>query len=356
MGTNPYVNLDDRSFWKPAVAANNPLGISGLWKPKYDIQPTMAVVTYGSCFAQHIGRALEQRGYNWLVSEAGPNGLPPELLKRYNYNVFSSRTGNIYTTSLLHQWCQWATGERAVPDEVWIREGRYIDPFRPNIEPEGFESADEMVRSRDAAIEAFKRSIQNCEVFVFTLGLTESWFNRSGGYEYPMCPGTAAGEYDEDKHVFINQDYVSVLEHLDKSIALIRRLNPKVRLLLTVSPVPLVATNSGDHVLVATMHSKSVLRAVAGQKAKDSDFIDYFPSYEIINSPAFKGMFFEPNARGVHKAGVEFVMSHFFAGQQGEGGTRGPAPSLSTEPMEEADNELVCEEEMLAAFGSGDRL
>lgn len=69
---------------------------------------------------------------------------------------------------------------------------------------------------------------------------------------------------------------------------------------------------SGDHVLVATMASKSTLRAVAGQVASQFDFVDYYPSYEIINSPPFRGSFFEPNQRGVNHVGVDHVMTSFF--------------------------------------------
>ena len=42
------------------------------------------------------------------------------------------------------------------------------------------------------------------------------------------------------------------------------RRTPKLRILLTVSPVPLTATAGDDHVLLATTYSKSVLRAGRG--------------------------------------------------------------------------------------------
>lgn len=41
--------------------------------------------------------------------------------------------------------------------------------------------------------------------------------------------------------------------------------------------------------------------------------VDYFPSYELINSPAAKGMFFEKNEREINKVGVDFVMGQFFS-------------------------------------------
>src|SRR5689334_16646909 len=43
-----------------------------------------------------------------------------------------------------------------------------------------------------------------------------------------------------------------------------RELNAKVKLILTVSPVPLVATATHEHVLLASTFSKSVLRTACG--------------------------------------------------------------------------------------------
>nr|WP_300983231.1 GSCFA domain-containing protein [Roseicyclus sp.] len=118
-----------------------------------------------------------------------------------------------------------------------------------------------------------------------------------------MCPGTVAGRFDPDQHVFRNQDYGFIEARLLQALKLIRGVNPRVRVLLTVSPVPLTATKSDAHVLVATTWSKSVLRAVAGQTAARLGFVDYFPSYEIIASTPFGGRFYEDNKRGVKRKG-----------------------------------------------------
>ena len=128
-----------------------------------------------------------------------------------------------------------------------------------------------------------------------------------------MCPGTVAGEFDASQHRFVNQDYGFIREALVETVHMMRLLNPSLRFLFTVSPVPLTATMSGRHVLVATMESKSILRAVAGSVARELEFADYFPSYEIINATPFRGTFFEANQRNVNHAGVAHVMSQFFA-------------------------------------------
>lgn len=348
---NPYKSLPARHFWRTAVADLDRDEISALWQPKFTITEETAFATYGSCFAQHFGQALRKRGFNWFIAETAPPLLNAEELNTFGYNLFSSRTGNIYTTSLLRQWTSWANGTATPPDEVWHHEDRVYDPFRPAIEPDGFADTEELHRTRSATIDAFARSIRNTDVFVFTLGLTESWRNVVGDFEYPMCPGTAAGQFDPDAHQFINQDFVTVDANLRAALDMMREMNPGIRFLLTVSPVPLTATASSDHVLVATMHSKSVLRAVAGNLAKTDDDVDYFPSFEIINAPTFRGEFFMPNQRNVAKRGVNFVMGHFFSAVR-------PARTNARTPQQRSrskarpqQNRDFCEEAMLEAFG-----
>jgi hypothetical protein len=214
-----------------------------------------------------------------------------------------------------------------------------------------------MLANRMASVAAFRNCVTAAKLFIFTLGLTESWFDRTGEYEYAICPGTAAGEFDAGRHIFKNQTVGEIQADLIEAIDLMREVNPALHFILTVSPVPLVATNSENHVLVATMESKSILRAVAGQVARERREADYFPSYELINSPVIRGTFFEPNQRSVNSQGVAFVMSKFFEGLVEAGGSRGtgkktnPArPPLSTIEQRSARTDLVCEEELLQAF------
>lgn len=348
---NPYKNLPEKAFWKKAVAERSMFDLKELWDPKFKIELTQSVATYGSCFAQHFGRALKNHGFNWFIAEQAPQKLSEKNKARFNYGIFSSRTGNIYTTSLLLQWVKWALNKSKPGDEFWEKNGRYFDPFRPIVEPNGFETKEEMQASRLETINSFEQSFKKANVFVFTLGLTESWFNRVDGNEYPMCPGTVAGEFDPEQHVFKNQKFVEVKSALIEAIALMREANPRLKFLLTVSPVPLTATKSDMHVAVATMHSKSILRSVAGEIAESSADIDYFPSYEIINSPVTKATFFEPNQRNVNPYGVNFVMKQFFDCQVRKFGAFEKVDNTNQQVESKSRYDEVCEEELLEAFG-----
>ena len=68
-------------------------------------------------------------------------------------------------------------------------------------------------------------------------------------------------------------------------IDLVRQHNPDLKILLTVSPVPLHATFRGDdmHVVTANSYSKSALRAAADEFcARHPEDVFYFPAYEKI--------------------------------------------------------------------------
>ena len=353
----PYSDLPATAFWRPSVAEIPPEDVAGLWSPKFAIRPEHRIATAGSCFAQHFSAALVARGYRWLDAEPAPPLMKETARRAFNYGVFSFRTGNIYTLRMLRQWLRWAVAD-AMPQEVWQAGGRYFDPFRPAIEPGGFDSLDDLRQSRRAVLAAIRRAVDEADVLVFTLGLTESWRNRRSGIEYPMCPGTAAGTFDAAEHAFHNHRADDIWSDLRGVLALLARRNRTLRLLLTVSPVPLTATASGRHVLTATTYSKSVLRCVAGQAAEDLPQVDYFPSYEIITGTPFRGRFYADNLRSVLPEGVAFVMDSFFRDQARVFGaaddaavTASPVARKRTRTAPAAPaGKVICEEAMLDAF------
>lgn len=328
---HPYLRLPARSFWRTAVAEPGPADITDLWTPKFAVGQDDPVVTDVSCFAGHIGRALLEQGLHWYDAEPPPPGLTPAQHAARGYRRFSFRTGNIYTAAGLRQWVAWALGEEKPPEEVWREAGACHDPYRPTVEPDGFASPEDLLRSREVTLAAVRTAVTRAAVLVFTLGLTEAWHDIPTGTVLPMCPGTVRGTHDPARHVLHHHTVARVHRDLTAVLDMARGVNPRLRTVLTVSPVPLTATATGRHVLVATTHSKSVLRAAAGQLADERDDVDYFPSYEIVTGFPYRAAFYEPNLRTVSPEGVAFVMRHFFAGVRGG---PGPAPGGPPPPQE----------------------
>ncbi len=345
---NPYHAQSEKAFWRSAVSEKSLFDIEEIYSPKFDLW-TAKVATAGSCFAQHIGKALREGGLGYLDVEPPPPMLPPQCLGRYGYSLFSARYGNIYNSRQLLQLFERAFGIFRPTETAWETDGRWADPFRPTIEPGGFGSHDELRECQSAHFDAVRKLFESLDVLVFTLGLTETWISTADGAAYPMCPGTAAGTFDPTKYRFVNLPYSEIRDDLEKFIRRLHSINPGAKLLLTVSPVPLTATATKQHVISATMYSKSVLRAVAGDLCETLDCVDYFPSYELIAGPAARGTFFEPNMRAVSAAGVAYVMGKFFA-HRPAGIAGAPAVHNGTEPAIDRRAFAYCDEASLDEY------
>lgn len=338
---NPYKSLPVKNFWGKAVRDKHYYDLEELSK-EVDLRSSDKIATAGSCFAQHIGRHLRMSGFNYLDMEPKPEFVPEEKAKKFGYNVYSCRYGNIYSTRQLLQLTQEALGHRKPYELVWKKGKRYFDALRPSVDPAGYDSEEDVIKLRERHLQAVAKMLSELDVFVFTLGLTETWVSKEDGTAYPTAAGTIVGEHDPKKYELKNLRYNDVYDDLKEFFELVRTVNKDFRVILTVSPVPLNATASDDHVLVASSRSKSVLRSVAGDISEDYDNVYYFPSYEIISSHPSRGMFFEPNLREVNDAGVRYVMQHFF---KSFGGSNSFLDDKGGE-----DDEVICDEEALDKF------
>lgn len=277
--------------------------------PPFPIAPTDRIATAGSCFAQHLARHLREGGRELLLTETAHPLLPPALAESFQYGVYSARYGNIYSTrQLLQLWLR-AHGRLRPDEDVWHHEGAWFDPFRPDIQPGGFATREELERDRRQHFDAVRRMFAQAQLLVFTLGLTEHWYARTDGAVYPVCPGVIAGRFDPSRHAFGNLTVDEMVADLRHLLAEARQRNPTLKLILTVSPVPLAATATDQHVALANAVAKASLRLAAATLAREPG-VYYFPAYEIITAPGQD--YFAADRRSIREEGVERVMELFF--------------------------------------------
>lgn len=237
----------------------------------------------------------------------------------FNYARFSAAYGNIYTARQAAQMLRRALGRfRPVEDRWEDAADRIVDPFRPALKyPASSHREFDLLTAQHLA--NVLAAIRAADVFVFTLGLTEAWVSARDGAVFPACPGTLAGTFDSALHRFCNFSAREVAQDLEDLVDLLREINPRVRVVLTVSPVPLVATATAQHVLVATTYSKSVLRVAAAEAVRARAEVTYFPAYEIVTGPQAPADFFGPDRREPSEAAIGAVMRAFLACCEGGG-------------------------------------
>lgn len=280
---------------------------------RFRLRRSDRIASAGSCFAQRITAGLRRSGYTYFVTEGGGD------------DPYSARFGEIYNTLQLLQLAQSAVGAFAPAEPPWPGpDGRWLDPFRPRIEPGGFASPEAVAAERARHLAAVRRMLAEADVFVFTAGLTEVWTCRADGAALPIVPGAGVGAYDPDRYLFRNLGVAENIANLDAFLRLAWSLNPALRVIFTVSPVPLAATMERRHVTASTTWSKAVLRVAVEEMRRRYERVEYFASFEQVMNARPSG--FEADGRTVREAVVERVIASFFR-HFGE-----PEPAATAEP------------------------
>lgn len=270
------------------------------------ISKSTPIGSAGSCFALRIAHQLQSWGYNYVIEEDDlPEDFPVDRLSETSYRMAPARMGTLFNVPSMRQMVERAFGE-ASTEPLISRDlaGRVRDPFRTANVQESIEAYEADRRRHDAAL---NRALSRCEVFILTLGLTEAWkFAHSDEF-------TSVSPWKIDptllrRHEVTVEENVAELERLWDVYS---RHKPGVKLIVSVSPVPLNKTFSQDHhVVTANAYSKATLRVAAEAFVRNHPTdVFYLPSYEIVTYGARNP--WEPDMRHVSAEAVARVMRLF---------------------------------------------
>lgn len=242
------------------------------FRPKFPLQfnSNTTVFAIGSCFARNIEEALAPTGVR----------LPTYALKAPQTEKKGRARGliNEFTPGCIHQRILRALEGRPLSEKTIVPQGTgYVDLLLPAVEPVTLERAKE----RRKEIDAIYGDLARADLVVITLGYVESWYDQETNLYLNRRPLRIRGEAESKRYVFRRLDVDDCMELLEPAIdAIIRR---GLKVLLTVSPVPLGTTFSDDDCVVANEFSKSVLRVCVNRLSRHES-VEYFPSYEIVRS------------------------------------------------------------------------
>jgi hypothetical protein len=293
--TNFYKNQPSESFWLKTVKS----GMLPSSNPKFMLSPQDKMMMAGSCFAGRLAHALSGTE-NFLVTETLPPIFefpfnfvgcqtdPRSVHNTYEYGLFTARYGNVYSVRQLLQLFSRAFGKFKPIDDCWVRQdGTFVDAFRPNINPEGYVTKKELLADREYHLRCVRDAFEQMDVLVFTGGFCEVWRSKYDGAVYPLYP--MSFNQREDAYEFCTLYCSEIIADFDEFCALLKSVNPKAKIILTVSPVPLLATARDEHVVTASIATKSTLRAAFMEIADKHESVSYFPSYDFTMASAYTG-------------------------------------------------------------------
>ncbi len=229
------------------------------------ITPDTRISVVGSCFAVRFKKWLVEHGYNFCQFEDGPMA-----------NMGSVRCGPIFNTGSLRQLMEWACEGFDADERYWPVDEWLFDPYRKAICWPDEASAE---AERAAHFDAVRRMLRDSEVLIVTLGLSEVWRNRRDGCVFHLMPPPEIHDPDRHEHALLT--VAENVDNLERIYGILRTANPGLRLVVTLSPVPLLATYLDRHAVVSDTVSKAVLRVAIDTFCRSHPDVIYFPSYEI---------------------------------------------------------------------------
>lgn len=250
--------------------------------PSFRIDPADTIYAIGSCFARNVEKALEGAGLRVLSREFDLGEIGASLEDAANFF-------NKYSIHSVLNEIRWALERDSFPgaDLLYpIGPGRFVDA-QLGMARLDFD-VDTILAFRHRYLDALA-AVKEADVIVLTLGYVETWFDRKLGLYLNVVPPMQAIRAEPDRFEFRVLSYADVMEGLEElHRLLIRHRTKPLRMLVTVSPVPLLATFRDMDVLVANAYSKSVQRAALDEFVIGKAGVDYFPSYEfvVLSNPA----------------------------------------------------------------------
>lgn len=278
------VNQADRGLachriWQPLPE----IGI----RPKFQIDAAEPVFAMGSCFAREVEDALVAQGFavpthcedlfdDPLFDRQGQ--VAAEVRQRAYLNRYNSMSMLDEVRHLLGLAPELEDGLLSYT----LNRGATADLHYSQSVPQT--DRERSLLRRQRVRERLGPQLRRARVVVLTLGLAECWFDRAAGRYLNNTPGprvmAAFGEQLEVHQTTFGQ-HLAALQSLHG--VLTQALGEGLKIVVTVSPVPLERTFLDQDVIVSNRYAKSMLRAVAAEFAAAHANVDYFPSYEIVS-------------------------------------------------------------------------
>lgn len=298
------------------VASRIESGIAFKLQPKFRLAPGDRLFTMGSCFARNVEQCLIDLGFD-VPSYAGRfasdwEARGPSSRTPREEAVFRMGYANKYNTPSMLTEFEWAAAgmaAEACPTILSMGDGRVVDLNAHNVLA-GDDRKSVLARRR--LLNEITRTAFEADVVFLTLGLTEAWFDTTTGLILnDQVSALRPAEADQDRFAFRVLSFSENRAALEGIHDLLRRHGkPGCRMIVTVSPVPLLATLTPKDVLIANTYSKAVLHAVASEFCASRPDADYFPSYEMVLHAKPEAAW-ERDLRHVREDMVERIMRAF---------------------------------------------
>ncbi len=239
------------------------------------------IVTIGSCFAEVIGAKLQH----------------------YKADVLANPFGTIFNPVSVSKLLLAASGDEMFNvehslvqrDGIWYSYDLHSSLSHPDKE--------HLIKQIEKRINQTYTYLREAKLLVITLGTAVSYELTQNGAIVANCHKLPANHF---KRSLLTVEQVS--ESIEKGYLALRKINPKLKVILTVSPVRHL-----KETLPINSVSKSILRVATHAVTEKHPDIAYFPAYEVLLDDLRDYRFYGPDMLHPTPLAEDYIWQKFTA-------------------------------------------
>jgi hypothetical protein len=244
----------------------------------FKIERESKILTIGSCFSDNLGLDFQSNKMDCIHNPFGVVFNPISIFRLLSKSLNQQPINSIYFTK---------------KDEFWYHYDFHSKFCNKN--------KDELELELNQRLKDVGHYLRNINYIVITLGTAYTYRLNNNSYVVANCHKKASSEFK--KEMLTNKEIdVRFNQFYDR----LKQVNPKVKIIFTVSPVRHVKDT-----LQCNNLSKSILRLSTHQFTSEYKDVFYYPSYEILIDDLRDYRYYAEDMIHINKVGQDYVLNHF---------------------------------------------
>ncbi len=227
------------------------------------------ILSVGTCFAEEFSNFLKKKSKSYKILEE-------------NIFNFVINWGRVYTVSNLKQLIQYSFNDEF---PIFIRHGikGYFDPIR-DYSCGSFETKKDLEKNIKIHRKLSKKVLMNTNFIFITLGQTEAWIDKSDNFTWGAAPVWCNDFHSINRENYIQKNFTleEIIKDLNYVINELKANNNKIKIFLTLSPVPSQSTFFKNNVILTSSTGKAKLRLAIENILDNYQDVYYISSYENV--------------------------------------------------------------------------
>jgi len=217
--------------------------------PGWTVDLRDPLVTIGSCFSDTIGKELQAS----------------------KFKVMTNPFGTTYHPLSIDRLLQYSLSDQYPDDDTYV--GRSGIFFNYDFHASFFgETPEELKLTIQTRIQEVHHALSNCRVIMLTYGTAWLFERVDNGNPVANCHRLQAGRFNR-RLTSVSE----IKESFSRTLTNLQRINPTIRVILTVSPVRHLKDTLPSNTI-----SKATLLLACHEMASRHKNVHYFPAYELM--------------------------------------------------------------------------